>query len=344
MRILSKIIGVVFFLMVGLIAFTQENLVDKSKEKSVLVLSERVEQANSQYLIYPEVSEMIASEIVNILNMNRVVSAPSLSRVREEIKKPELVRSANRLLNDYRYTYELDYAALRKIAQNFNTTNVLIVTGGLDTVSDFLKPTWWNFLNVPGENVVKTEYRLYTYIALVDLTSETIKWQNTYHRQITAPEFALASATYSPDYKQLSKIKKGSMIIAKDAAYRVETLTEPAKISEIKPPNVREFLKHKVNKKYDNYVQNISEFKKKKGGLDREKNSSAIVVQEKELIPAVEETKINLQKDTVISPVIEDSEVVVEPLKDDINLEEAQNKGENKNIYVSPLNIIIPKM
>lgn len=341
MSILNKILGIVLCLLLGTYCVAQETAAISADSKtSILVISERVEQANSRYLIYPEVSEMIAAEVINKLNTDGAIYAPTLSSVREKLRGPELSYSANKLLNDYRYTYELNYQALRKIAKSFNTTNVLIVTGGLDTVSDFIKPTWWSFLNVPGENVVKTEYRLYTYLALVDLNSETIKWQNTYHRQITSPEFALANATFSPDYRQLNKIKKGSIAIAKDAAYRVENVLAPWYTKNATPPTVHELVKNKVNKKYNEYVQNINDYRTQKtlekqnaenfsdGNIKKdEPEKEFIKLQQKSV-----EEEIKLEEPKLIQQnavQIEDSVV---------------NEKQEKNIQVSPLNIIIPKM
>lgn len=329
MRSLKVLLGVVIFMASALMVFAQNSAVisqpqaalDEKQVKNIVVLSDRVEQANAKYLIYPQVSEMVAASIINELNLSKAVKAPSLSTVREKLRSPELIRSANKLLSEYRYTYELNYEALRKIAKNFNTQNVLIVTGGLDTVSDFLKPTWWNFLNIPGENVVKTEYRLYTYIALVDLSAETITWQNTYHRQITAPEFALANATYSPDYRQLTKIKKGSDVIAKDAAYRVESVLTPWFAAEKEPPTVHELVKFKIQKKQDEYIQNINERKAKKAEQkELKKEENAVLIKEKQV--KFDETIMN-----------------------NVSGSEKNSAAEsNYDIKVSPLNIIIPKM
>ena len=350
MRIFNKIIGVMLVLILSGACFAQDVVKEKQKP-SVLVISERVEQANSKYLIYPEVSELIAAEVINKLNTDGVIKSPTLSSVREKLKSPELVYYANKLLTDYRYTYELNYDALKKIAQKFNTTNVLLVTGGLDTVSDFIKPTWWSFLNVPGENVVKTEYRLYTYLALVDLNSETIKWQNTYHRQITAPEFALASATYSPDYRQLNKLKKVSVAIAKDVAYRVEGVLTPWYTKNLPPPTVPELVKFKVDKKYKEYVQNINDFKAQVTAEKPEKTENKFGTWKRKFMPWKKETE------TLIPAVIIEKEPVVDvevtsPTEaksiDSVEIQlqkyEINEVKKDKNIQVSPLNIIIPKM
>lgn len=353
MRLLNKFFGVVIVLAlsvgIGFNAFAQEKNPKVGEKQSIIVISDRVEQANQQYFIYPQVSEMVAAEVINELNKDAVVTAPALSTVREKLRSQKLLRSSSKLLDNYRYTYELNFSALKKIAKEFNVTNVLIVTGSLDTVSDFLKPTWWNFLNIPGENIVKTEYRLYTYIALVDLKTETITWQNTYHRQITAPEFALANATYSPDYRQLTKLKKASAVIAQDATYRVENVLTPWFTADKTPPTLQEKVKFNVNKKYDACIQNINEKKSARAAKQAEQNAvlktqknKRVEKLDESLVPNLENSVVNRSKKVGKNePKMILQETLPVPAK---TTSHQQSSDESKNIQVSPLNIIIPKM
>ncbi len=383
MRNLNKIFGVVIVLFFSFCfsiscAQTTEN---SEKTKLLLVLSDRVEQANPKYFIYPQVSEMIAAEIINKLNTEGEVKAPTLSYVRSELRAPALVRASYVLLDNYRYTYDINYAALRKIANHFDTTNVLIVTGAMDTTSDFLKPTWWSRLNVPGENVVKSEFKLYTYIALVDLNTETIKWQNAYERNLEAPEFGLVNLNYSPDAKQMVKVKQGSQLIAKDAAYRVESVLTPLIAAEKTPPTVHEFLKFHVNKKYEESVQNINDIKTKtvekiKSLNSQEKQVDEAVGKRIEISETVVETDVEAVQEDVVIPqekketglilkfvkskkdkklkkknldetvkvVVEEKAIQLEPVNElpDAGLRPAIDI--DKNIQINPINIIIPKM
>ncbi len=325
MKIFRKLFGVVLIFL----AITT-NVYAKENQKTILVLSDRVEQANTKYLIYPQVSEMISADIINELNLSGAIKAPSLSNVRTQLRSSELIRPSQKLLNNYRYTYELNYEALKKIAKTFNTTNVLLITGDLDTASDFIKPTWWNFLNIPGENVVKTEYRLYTYVALVDLNEETIKWQHTYHNQITSPEFALANATYSPDQRQLRKIKTISNKIAKDACYRVESIIDPIFAKEKTPPTLHEKVKFNAKKKQEQYIQNINNKKTPQTKLQPTVLEATTLDSKKIQNTNIKiETKINEQEKSLIIPQ---------------SPENTEQKRKEYDIQISPLNIIIPTM
>ncbi len=383
MRNFNKIFGVVLvfffgFYLSNLSAMSVEN---SDKSKSVLILSDRVEQANSKYFIYPQVSEMVAAEIINKLNIDGDVKAPSLSDVRAELRTPELVRASYALLDNYRYTYDINYSALRKIAKHFDTTNVLLVTGAVDTTSDFLKPTWWAFLNVPGENVVKSEFKLYTYIALVDLTNETVSWQNVYERRLVAPEFGLTNLNYSPDAKQMVKVKKGSQLIAKDAAYRVESVLTPLIAAKKTPPTVHEFMKMQINKKYKESIQNINELKKKTvnkiNEIKEQKKSESVqsaeiqaetIKFERIETPAVDvgtikdkstdETNaiLNFVKiknnekaeeeklDNKVLEVVNKKAVQMEASKSTVDMGLRPAIEADGNIKINPINIIIPKM
>ncbi len=317
MKIFSKILGVVLVIMsFAMSASAQAELsAVKSNKRNVVVISDRVEQANLKYLVFPEVSEMIAADVINNLNVQGFVSAPSLSSVRERLGKSDIVRHADKLVRDYRYTYNLDFNALKKVAKSLNADDILIVTGGMDTVSNFLKPTWYFFLNIPGENMVKSEYKLYTHFALIDVQNETVKWQNTYHRQITSPEFALANATYAPDYRQMSKIKKGSEVIARDASYRVECILAPELAMTKQPPTRHERMKYKIDKMQNEHIQNVN-FK------NQQKNEKA------------QEKHIKTSEKSVTEEI---NAVNLQPKQDEVS--PAAN-----SVQISPINIIIPKM
>ncbi len=376
----NKIFGVVLVIILGLSSLNLKTFAVENSEKQIkiLVLSDRVEQANAKYFIYPQISELIASEVINRLNNDGTIKAPTLSDVKLQLRYPDLTRSSRTLLNNYRATYDIDYVALRKIAKYFDVTNVLFVTGAVDTTSDFLKPTWWSRLNVPGENVVKSEFKIYTYMALVDLNSEVVKWQNVYERNIEAPEFGLADLNYSPDAKQLVKVKKSSELIAKDAAYRVECVLTPLIALEKTPPTIHEFVKFHVNKKYDESIQNIKELKKKTAekiktikenhnekkevveaellndnvseeGLLKEDENGVQLQNEKNIIlkfvkPKKEEIVEDEQLNTKVHEVIEEKAIQIEKPKNTYDMELRPAIDTDNNILINPLNIIIPKM
>lgn len=377
----NKIFGVVLVLIAGMFAVVQTSFANETKKdmKYVLVLSDRVEQANTKYFIYPQVSEMIASDIINRLNTDGDVKAPLLSDIRAELRTPDLIRASYSLLDNYRTTYDINYSALRKIAKHFDVNNVLLVTGSMDTTSDFLKPTWWAFLNVPGENVVKSEFKLYTYVALVDLNSETITWQNVYERNLEAPEFGMANLNYSPDAKQMTRVKVGSQLIAKDIAFRVESVLTPDAVVDKEPPTVHELVKLKINKKYKESVQNINNFKKKavkkvkslrepknevvENATGRiEENENNIEVENE--VPAVQFDDGSKEQDAILNfvkqtedknieqkklnkkvkEVTEEKSVNLEPQKTVPDMELRPAIETDKNIKINPINIIIPKM
>lgn len=347
MKIFNKLLGIVLvFVSTGLCSISAASDVEsstkielsalKSDKRNVVVISDRVYQANQQYFVYPEVSEMIAQEVINELNREGFVYAPTLSSVRERLKKADLVVHADKLLRDFHYTYNIDFNALNKIAKKLGADDILLITGGLDTVSDFLKPTWYNFLNIPGENVVKSEYRMYTHFALIDVQNEIVTWQNSYTRHITSPEFALANATFSPDYRQMTKIKKGSYIIAKDAAYRVESAVTPELAAAKEPPTMRERMKYKIDKKYDEHIQNVNLKREQKAQNEAKARLDAQKAAQNEAFLKSVETK-NV-KSTKTNTSKEFSAVDLTPYTS------GAQSSDDKDVKVSPINIIIPKM
>lgn len=70
--------------------------------------------------------------------------------------------------------YSVEYTTLKKIAKNLGVSKMILVTMGIDTQRDFLKNTFWNIGNVPGQDVVNPTHRISVFVSFVDVKNETI--------------------------------------------------------------------------------------------------------------------------------------------------------------------------
>lgn len=347
MRIFNKITGIILVLILSInyAQATITNATYKNNKNKIVVLSDRIEEVNQQYFIYPKSTDLIAIDVINTLNKDGHLSVPNITETKNRISKKDLRMHTKKLLADYRYTYNIDFEILKKIAKALETEEILLITSGLDTSTDFLKPTLWNTLNIPGVNAVKTEYKMYTHFVLINVPTSQIQWQNTYIRPISAKNLELANTSYSPEYKQMEKIKKSSEIIAKDAVYRIESVLIPHIAIKKTPPTTKEKMKYNIQKQYKEQIENVRDLKEK---IKKEETP-----EKKILLQNVKENTakkhLNVAKDEILKQEntetqnIEKKQEITETQEiKDYN----QNKTieENNNIYVSPINIIIPKM
>lgn len=198
----------------------------QSKEV-VAVLNDNFQPINVNYYLYPATSNLIAQDIVNRINLNDRVKALSVCNSINNLKKNHLLPQGVKFVEEYKYTYNINYDALRLISDKLGVNYILLVTSGLDIQSSFLKQTIWNMLNVPGEDVVNPQYRVVTRITLIDPKNEFIVFQKNYNKYIASKEFDLVNQGYAPVYPQMSRIKKYSEQLALQVTPLVETQIVP---------------------------------------------------------------------------------------------------------------------
>lgn len=193
----------------------------------VAVLNDNFQPLNITYVMYPGASNLIAQDIVNRINLNDRVKALPVCNSIETLRRNDILPQGVKLINEYKYTYNINYEALRKVSDKLGVNYILLVTSGLDVQSSFLKETIWNKLNVPGESSVNSQYRMVSRITLIDPINEFIVFQKTYNKYIASSEFDLANHAYSPNYPEMTKIKKYSEQLALEVTPLIETQIVP---------------------------------------------------------------------------------------------------------------------
>jgi len=198
----------------------------KAKE-TVAVIHDNFHAPDITYYIYPATSDLIAQDIVNRINLNNKITAIPTANSVEKLKQNNILPQGIKLINEYKYTYNINYEALRKISQKLDVNYILLVTSGLDLQSGFLKETIWNKLNVPGEDSVNPQYNVISRITLIDPVNEFIIFQKNYQKSISSKEFDLINPNFSPVYPQMTKIKEYSEHLANTVTPLIEQQIVP---------------------------------------------------------------------------------------------------------------------
>lgn len=292
MRKISKIFLILtaFLMLCSNIVFAKEVKTKYySPKKTVAIMIDDATVHNLEYFMYSDVSRMAAIDITNKINADKVVYAIDYSTVQRKLDNIKMYDTAQKTLNNYKYTLNIDLVELKKIAMALGTSRILLITGNVDIQKDFLRPTFIGFLNIPSD-VVKPQHRINTYYTLVDTNQNLILWQKIYTYQLYVPNFGLGLSGYSPDYKQLDGLKKHSIHMANDVAYRVEYSLEPEIMKEEPPPTVPEKVKYQTDKG----VKAVKRFHK----TQKEK-----ILQKKEEKRIKKLQLIDSQKDIKVNPV-----------------------------------------
>ena len=202
-----KIFLVLFFVFVA----TQ---ISYAEEYRVLVLPDNIQFDSTNYYVYPDTATIFASDTINELKKDGRVQTVSMTEVRDSLRKnTKLTILTKKALKEFKYNYNIPFVDFKSIAKSFNTSKVLIITSQTDTQNYVLRRTIWDVLNIPGAAVIDPAYKLSTYVALIDVDTEQVLWQNTYYKTIASVENRIIPVGFAPATYQLEKIKSYSQFM-----------------------------------------------------------------------------------------------------------------------------------
>ena len=179
--------------------------------------------------IYEESSEYFANQVINKLNLSNTIEAPTISEVREKMaRNPRLNIATRDALLRFKNGYNINYMNLKKLAQMFDTSKILLITTTADAQNYFIRRTFWDFLNIPGASVIDPAIKLSTYAVLVDTNRDVIVWEDTFYKTISTCEARMVANQLGPQTQQLEKIKDYSKMLAPQIAHYVQASVVPA--------------------------------------------------------------------------------------------------------------------
>ena len=231
--------------------------------------------------IYNASAEFFADEIINILNGTDFITAPTVSETRANYKKdPTKMLVAKGLTSKFKTTYNVDYVALRRLANSSDARYALLITSFIDSENYVLRRTVWDVLNIPGATVVDPAYKISTYAVLVDTQKNTKLWSDTFYKTISVCENRIITRGASPQTEQLQKIKDYSRYLSPQIAQNVQT--------NILPPDILAKESKQVNYDIGN-IDNV--FTKKYRHIGKE--TGKIYDQRKaDVVEFIDETKV----------------------------------------------------
>lgn len=210
-------------LIVGIVVFFAPQAYAESYK--VLVVPDNIVTENMALdsYIYDASAEFFADEVAAILNTTDYIKAPTVSETRALIKNdPSGMINAKNLTSRFRTSYNVDYVALKKLANKSNSRYVLLMTSYIDAENYILRRTLWDFLNIPGATVVDPAYKVSTYAVLVDTSNNQKLWADTYYKTISVCENRIITRGASPQSEQLGKIKDYSRYVCPQIAQNVQ--------------------------------------------------------------------------------------------------------------------------
>ena len=201
----------------------------------VLIVPDNVvtETANVDSYIYDECAEFFADGVISLVNKTDLIKSQPVSVTREMLKKdPSVMLAAKNLTNRFKNSYNIDYAAVKKLGQKAGTKYVLLITSAIDSQNYIMRRTIWDRLNIPGATVIDPAYKISTYAVLIDTSKNQRVWDDTYYKNISVCEHRIITRGPSPQTEQLEKIRDYSKYLCPQIAHHVQASILPADANE----------------------------------------------------------------------------------------------------------------
>ena len=189
---------------------------------SVAIITDHILDPPLVYYNYPAASELFANEFVNELRLRNNLKLLSPSDVKEVLSLSTLTPQIKSFEQQYRTNLIIDFTKLREFAKLLGVDNIILVTSNIDSQSYLLKGTIWNVLNISGADSVNPVYQIITNVALIDVKTETIIWQNLYRKNLKARDNSIIPATFAPYNQQLKAVSDYSKALSHQVANSVE--------------------------------------------------------------------------------------------------------------------------
>ena len=206
-----------------------------AKSYKVLIVPDNIvtETASVDSYVYEECAEFFADGVISLINGTDLIESQPVSVTRDMLKKDaSAMMSAKNLTNRFKNSYNVDYAAVKKLGQKAGTKYVMLITSSVDAQNYILRRTLWDFLNIPGATVVDPAYKISTYAILIDTSNNSKVWDDTYYKTISVCENRIITRGPSPQTEQLEKIRDYSRYLCPQIAQHIQASILPADAKE----------------------------------------------------------------------------------------------------------------
>lgn len=153
---------------------------------NVVVLPVDLFKVCANYYCYPEVSEIVATDVIDNFNSTGRINSPSISYVRKAAAgNQEVGRYIYSILERYSKDKSLDFAAMKIIAKAFNANSILIISNEVPIEDAYARRNVWEMMVLSTNFKITHPYIMETDAVLIDTVNDLVMWKNTYKKKIS---------------------------------------------------------------------------------------------------------------------------------------------------------------
>ena len=219
MKNIFRVILVIFGLM-----FAQFVQAAQSKVTfNVVVLPVDLFKVCANYYCFPEVSEILATDIIDNFNKTGRIHSPSLYYVRRTLEGNSVIKNYTQsVLTRFKNNKTLDFTALKGIAKTFNANSVLLISNDVPVEGAYARRNYWEMLVLSTNFGISYPYEMETRVVLVDTVNDLAMWSNVYRKKISDNNNSFKAPNASDAAAKLEYLKMYSAdVLAKSIAQNI---------------------------------------------------------------------------------------------------------------------------
>jgi len=180
-------------------------------EFDVVVLPTNIFSVCDNYFCFPEVSEVIADDVIQNLNSYKNINARELAEVRARLSQnPQLKTLTENMLKEFEQTEKLDFETLQAIAREFGVKSVAIVSCYAITDRAAVRRDLWEVLEVSSAFKITYPFNLTTTAVLTDTVNGIVMWSSKYNKTVSDSNGYFLALNQTQAASHFEKIKQYS--------------------------------------------------------------------------------------------------------------------------------------
>lgn len=268
-NIFFKII-LILLLFVGGITKTQAVQFD------LLVLPTDIFSVCDNYFCFPEVSNIIAEDIIQNLEQYKNINIKTLYQVRQKLNSDyQLKQKTIKVIEAYGEKDKIDFTNLNDLARAFEVKSVLIVDTYAINDKTSLRRNLWDTLEITSAFKITYPFELKTSAVLTDCVNSVVMWSGKYSKNVSDTFGYYNASNQTQALSHLEKIKQYSYdIVSKNISQNVymrffpkdvrtfqvkkqsedaQTKFVPNALEHLSDPHIRKELDTDNNKKFRDF-------------------------------------------------------------------------------------------
>ena len=183
------------------------NLNAHAVEFELLVLPVDLFSVCENYFCFPEVSDIIADDVIKNMSQYEHIHTKSLSQLRNTLEKhPDLKAITQAVLKRYKDTDKIDFPKLKVISDAFGVKSVLLINSYAINDKTELRRNLWDILEIASAFKITYPFELKTSAVLTDSVNNIVMWSGKYTKDVSDSFGYYSASSQTQAMSQLEKI------------------------------------------------------------------------------------------------------------------------------------------